>query len=55
MGNGRDYRYAHDHPEHYAVQQHLPESLAGRRYYQAGSLGWEGEQAARLARLRESL
>jgi putative ATPase len=55
MGNGRDYRYAHDHPEHYAVQQHLPESLVGRRYYQAGSLGWEGEQAARLARLRESL
>jgi putative ATPase len=52
MGNGRDYRYAHDHPDHYAAQQHLPESLAGRRYYQAGDLGWEKEQAARLARLR---
>ena len=52
MGNGKDYRYAHDHPEHFASQQHLPESLAGRRYYRHGSLGWEEEQAARLERLR---
>jgi putative ATPase len=53
MGNGRDYRYAHDHAEHFADQQHLPDTLAGHRYYESGSLGWEGEQAARLARLRE--
>lgn len=54
MGNGRDYRYAHDNPEHFVAQQHLPEGLAGHRYYRAGGLGWEGEQAARLARLQGS-
>jgi putative ATPase len=52
MGNGRDYRYAHDHPEHFVAQHHLPESLTGHRYYRAGSLGWEREQAERLSRLR---
>jgi len=52
MGNGRDYRYAHDHPDHVVAQQHLPESLAGHRYYRSGSLGWEGEHAERLATLR---
>jgi putative ATPase len=52
MGNGRDYRYAHDHPNHYARQEHLPAALAGHHYYQSGALGWEGEQAVRLQRLR---
>jgi putative ATPase len=54
MGNGRGYRYAHDHPEHFVAQEHLPEHLAGHRYYQPGTLGWEGDQAERLARLRRA-
>lgn len=52
MGNGRDYRYAHNHPDHYVAQQHLPDGLSGRRYYKAGTLGWEAMQAERLAKLR---
>ena len=52
-GYGKGYRYAHDFPEHYAEQAHLPGSLAGHRYYRPGTLGWEGEHAARLEGLRE--
>ncbi len=53
MGYGRGYRYAHDHAEHFADQVHLPASLAGRRYYNPGALGWEGAQAQRLSSLRD--
>ncbi len=41
LGYGKGYRYAHDYDEHHAEQQHLPDRLAGRRYYQPGSLGYE--------------
>jgi putative ATPase len=41
MGYGRGYRYAHDYDEHYVEQQHLPDRLAGRRYYEPGDLGFE--------------
>ena len=48
LGYGKGYRYDHAYPEHYAGQEHLPERLQGRRYYQPGSLGYE-------ARIREWL
>jgi putative ATPase len=41
MGYGKDYKYAHDYDEHYVEQQHLPDRLAGRRYYEPGELGYE--------------
>ena len=41
MGYGRDYKYAHSFPEHRVEQEHLPERLRGRRYYEPGELGWE--------------
>jgi putative ATPase len=41
MGYGADYQYDHSHPDHYSGQEHLPESLAGRRYYLPGRLGDE--------------
>jgi putative ATPase len=34
LGYGREYRYAHDYPEGRVQQQHLPDNLAGRRYFQ---------------------
>src|SRR5215469_11513818 len=34
MGYGRDYRYAHDYAEGVVEQQHLPDDLAGRRFYE---------------------
>jgi putative ATPase len=45
MGYGRGYKYAHDY-EGATVdqQQHLPDKLAGRTYYRAKDLGWEGRR-----------
>ena len=34
MGYGRGYRYAHDYPGGKVEQQHLPDQLAGRRFYE---------------------
>ncbi len=41
MGHGRDYQYDHGYSGHYSGQQHLPDKLAGRRYYVPGELGYE--------------
>lgn len=55
LGYGADYRYAHDFDEAIVEQQHLPDNLAGRRYYQPTSRGYESKVAARLERWRELL
>src|SRR5262252_8855742 len=34
MGYGRGYRYAHDHPGGVVEQQHLPDGLEGRSFYE---------------------
>jgi putative ATPase len=41
MGYGKGYKYAHEYDEHYVEQTHLPERLAGHRYYEPGALGHE--------------
>jgi putative ATPase len=33
LGYGKGYRYVHDDPQAQAQQEHLPDSLKGRRYY----------------------
>ncbi len=53
MGYGRGYQYAHDYEEHYVEQQHLPERLAGRRYYEPGDLGYEAKIKEWYERLRK--
>ena len=46
LGYGAGYQYAHDHEGSVAAEQvHLPEALAGRRYYAAGSEGAEGARS----------
>ncbi len=49
---GKGYKYAHDFAEHFVEQQHLPDSLAGRRFYVPGDQGYERDVAARLPALR---
>jgi len=49
---GKGYKYAHDFLGHFVEQQHLPESLTGRRFYTPGDQGYEREVAARMAALR---
>ena len=50
MGYGKGYRYAHDHPGHFAEQNFLPPGLQGRRYFQPSTEGMEPEIAERLRR-----
>ena len=54
---GKDYQYAHDVEGRVADMQCLPDSLAGRRYYQPTQEGRERQLAARMdeiARLKSS-
>ena len=53
-GYGKGYKYAHDFPEHYVEQQHLPESLKDRRYYEPGDQGFESEIKSRLDKWRKA-
>jgi putative ATPase len=48
MGYGKEYKYAHDYPDHFVAMDNLPESLKGHRYYQPSDQGYEKEVARRL-------
>jgi putative ATPase len=48
IGYGKGYKYAHDFPEQVVEQEHLPESLRGRRFYFPIASGFEKEVDARL-------
>ena len=41
LGYGKGYKYAHDLEDNYAVQEHLPKNLRGRRYYEPTEHGYE--------------
>jgi putative ATPase len=51
MGYGKGYRYAHDYADHVVDQQHLPDGLAGKRFFEPTDQGWEGQSAEAIARL----
>jgi putative ATPase len=55
LGHGTGYRYAHDEPHGVAAQQYLPDTLAGRTYYEPTDRGAEREIGSRLQRLRKIL
>ena len=48
LGYGKEYKYSHDYPGHFAAMQNLPESLKGRHYYQPSDQGYEQEVIKRL-------
>ena len=52
LGYGKGYKYAHDFDEGVIGQQNLPESLAGRRYYQPTDRGLESDLRKRIERIR---
>ena len=43
LGYGKGYQYAHDFPDAYVEQEHLPENLRGRTYYHPTDRGYEGK------------
>jgi putative ATPase len=55
MGYGTGYRYAHDHEGGVVEQEHLPDSLSGRRYYDPSTHGAEAEVGQRLESNRKAL
>jgi putative ATPase len=48
LGYGAGYQYAHDEEGHIADQQHLPEELTGKRFYEPTQEGFEAEIALRM-------
>lgn len=52
QGYGHGYQYAHDAPEKVTDMSCLPESLAGRRYYQPTDQGLEAKLRARMEEIR---
>jgi len=55
LGYGAGYRYAHDEPGAIADQQHLPDTLVGRRFYEPVDAGEEVEVARRMREWRKLL
>ena len=50
MGYGADYKYAHDYPGNFVVQQYMPDSLVGTRFWNPCANSAE----ERLAQLQQS-
>ncbi|MCB9371290.1 MAG: replication-associated recombination protein A [Microthrixaceae bacterium] len=48
LGHGRGYRYPHDDPRGWVPQQHRPDHLADRVYYEPSAHGAEEEIAERM-------
>jgi len=53
MGYGKDYKYAHDFPDHVVEQEHLPENQKGNKFYDPGTLGFEKQVADRMKALQQ--
>ncbi len=51
LGYGKDYKYSHDHPGHFADQQYLPDGLTDKIYYRPTENGREKDMRERLHRL----
>lgn len=49
LGHGEGYQYAHDHPEHFVVQEYLGEA---RRYYEPSDQGMEKKIKERVEKWR---
>ena len=52
LNYGKDYKYAHDYPNHYVRQQYLPYELSGREFYQPGGMGYEVKIKEHMQRIR---
>jgi putative ATPase len=48
MGYGKDYKYAHDYEGHVVDQQHLPDSVKDKKYYNPSMFGYEKQVMERL-------
>ena len=49
LGHGRNYKYPHDYPHHYVVQDYLPDNMKSLRVYEPSDQGREKVIKERLA------
>ena len=49
---GKEYKYAHDYPNHWVEQQYLPDALKGTHYYQFGDNRTEQTARAYWAKIK---
>lgn len=52
LGRGTGYKYAHDYPNHYVVQQYLPYELNGKEFYKPTGNGYEAKIREHMRRIR---
>ncbi len=52
LGHGKGYRYPHDYPGNFVVQQYLPDQFLEKQYYQPTENGREAKIKERLVYLR---
>ena len=48
LGYGKGYKYPHHYSKHFVRQEHLPDSLQGKRFYTSSDQGYEKEISERL-------
>ncbi|MBN2755159.1 MAG: replication-associated recombination protein A [Candidatus Goldbacteria bacterium] len=48
LGYGKGYKYAHDYEGHYVKQDHLPDRLKGKKYYEPTDNGAEADIKERM-------
>jgi putative ATPase len=53
LGHGKGYEYPHDDPRGWVPQQHLPDEVADRTFYDPSPHGHEREIRQRMERLRQ--
>jgi putative ATPase len=53
FGHGEGYVYPHAYRDHWAAQQYLPSSLAGKIFYMPSRVGYEGKIREEVLRKRE--
>jgi putative ATPase len=55
IGYGKGYQYAHDAEDGLVAQEHLPDAITGKRFYQPTTRGYEAVIHDRLSKWRKIL
>nr|WP_084170970.1 replication-associated recombination protein A [Desulfofalx alkaliphila] len=53
LGHGLGYKYAHDYPGAWVLQQYLPDKLVGTEYYRPNDRGVERKMKEKIIQLRK--
>ncbi len=51
VGYGKDYQYAHNHPDHFVFQEFMPDELSGTQIFEPAGNARENEMRTRLKTL----